>query len=73
MTINYDNMSANFFGLPGELLTDDCGHRVGFEHVKSTLIQSDPDLSALARVHELQCLSCGAIWRFAQKPLPARD
>ena len=73
MTISYDNMAANFFGLPGELLTDDCGHRVGFEHVKSTLIKRDPDSSALARVHELQCLSCEHIWKFAQKSLPARD
>ena len=73
MTIGYDNMAANFFGLPGRLLSGDCGHRVGFEHVKSTLIQSDPDLSALARVHELECLTCGNIWKFAQKSLPARD
>ena len=72
MALRY-NMETVFFGLPGELLTSDCAHRVGFTHLASTLIKRDPDSSALARVHELECLTCGHIWKFAQKSLPARD
>ena len=73
MALQY-NMGTDFFGMPGELLTDDCGHRTGFTHVESKVLQRNPDDSALASVHTLECLtaSCGHIWKFAQKALPAR-
>ena len=72
MSIEY-GMSADFFGMPGELLTDDCGHRTGFTHVESKVIKHNPDDSALASVHELECLTCGHIWRAIMKSLPARN
>ena len=73
MTIAYDNMDTDFFGMPGELLTSDCTHRLGFSHVSSQLIKHKPDDSALARIHELSCLTCSHVWKFAQKSLPARE
>ena len=72
MTIAYPNMDTDFFGMPGRLLTDDCGHRTGFTHVASKVLQHNPDDSALASVHELECLTCSHVWKFAQKSLPAR-
>ena len=73
MALQY-NMQADFFGLVGELVTTDCGHRTGFTHISSDVIKHNPDDSALAGIHTLECLSfdCGHIWKFAQKALPAR-
>ena len=56
-----------------ELLSDDCKHRTGFTHINSDLIKRNPDDSTIAHVHELECLTCGNTWRFAQKSLPARE
>ena len=72
MVLQY-NMESDFFGMPGELLSDDCKHRTGFTHINSDLIKRNPDDSAIAHVHELECLTCGNTWRFAQKSLPARE
>ena len=73
MALQY-NMETDFFGLVGELLTDDCGHRTGFTHISSDVLKDNPDDSALASVHTLECLTAGCthVWKFAQKALPAR-
>ena len=72
MALEYHAMDTDFFGMPGELLTTDCEHRLGFTHISSKLIKHNPDDAALARVHELACLTCGHIWKFTQKSLPFR-
>ena len=72
MVMEYHAMNKDFFGMVGELVSDDCGHRTGFTHVNSSLIKHNPDDSTLARVHELECGTCGDVWRFAQKSLPFR-
>ena len=72
MVMEYPTMDRDFFGLVGELLNSDCGHRSGFSHIRSSLVKHNPDSAALARVHELACLTCENVWKFAQKSLPAR-
>ena len=73
MTSEYHAMETDFFGMPGALLNTDCEHRTGFTHISSKLIKHNPDDSVLARTHELECLTCGHVWQFTQKALPARD
>ena len=72
MSIDY-HMDTDFFGMPGVVMGADCGHRVGFTHLESKLIKDNLDDSALARVHELECGTCGHVWRAIMKSLPARN
>lgn len=61
---------ADFFGMVGELLTTDCGHRIGFELKQSELVRHNPDDAPVASIHTLECLTCGESWLFAQHRLP---
>ena len=74
MALEYHAMDTDFFGLVGELLTDDCGHRTGFTHIESKVLKRSAESSVLGSVHTLECLTagCGHIWSFAQKAVPAR-
>ena len=66
MSLEY-SVSFDFFGLETELLNDDCGHRTGFEYLDSRLLKHNPDDPPVARVHELECMTCGHVWLAAMK------
>ena len=61
-------MADDFFGMDGELLNDDCGHRDGFTAGETERVRRNPDDAPVGAIHNLECIStgCGHVWKFLQ-------